>query len=301
MTHRVFLSSTFADLAEHRAAVQSGLRQLGVVDVSMEHFGARDERPADECVRLVRDESDLFVGIYAHRYGYVPGGWDCSISELEYRAASDARLPRFVYLIDENHPWLPGYIDYGEPHDRLLTFKTSLTQRHFCQTFAGKEDLTAKVVADVGRHIAMSATPKVGPGLPIQDIGIDSYRGMPTETPDEWNGRRNGVYSHNRGLFLTHVIKPSAKPGQEFDVFIYLLRHKSNDVSDVRVADFFLGPYWENKVFSAIERQGFIGISTSAYGTFLCLCRVTFMDGFQLDLERYIDFEAARVGQAEAR
>jgi hypothetical protein len=72
MTHRVFLSSTFTDLAGHRRAVQNGIRQLGAIDVSMEHFGARDERPADECVRLVQQESDLFVGIYAHRYGYGP-------------------------------------------------------------------------------------------------------------------------------------------------------------------------------------------------------------------------------------
>ena len=70
MNHRVFLSSTFTDLAEYRKTVQGAIRQLGAVDVSMEHFGARDERPVDECIRLVRQESDLFVGIYAHKYGY---------------------------------------------------------------------------------------------------------------------------------------------------------------------------------------------------------------------------------------
>lgn len=111
MQHRVFLSSTFTDLAEHRKAVQVALDQLGVVDVSMEHFGARDERPANECVRLVQQESELFVGIYAHRYGYVPEGNEISISEMEYKAASEAALPRFIYLVDENYPWLPAYID----------------------------------------------------------------------------------------------------------------------------------------------------------------------------------------------
>ena len=44
----------------------------------MEHFGARDERPADECMRLVRDESDLFVAIYAHKYRYIPDGSETS-------------------------------------------------------------------------------------------------------------------------------------------------------------------------------------------------------------------------------
>src|SRR5271169_56365 len=113
MTPRVFISSTFTDLAEHRRTVQDALRQLGVIDVSMEHFGARDERPVDECLRLVREESDLFVGIYAHRYGYVPDGAEFSISEMEYKAASDVPLPRFIYLIDENQLWLPAHIDTG--------------------------------------------------------------------------------------------------------------------------------------------------------------------------------------------
>ena len=67
MIHRVFLSSKLSDLQDYRQTVQGAIRQLGAIDVSMEHFGARDERPADECMRLVRDESDLFVGIYAHK------------------------------------------------------------------------------------------------------------------------------------------------------------------------------------------------------------------------------------------
>jgi hypothetical protein len=298
MNHRVFLSSTFTDLAEHRRAVQGAIRQFGATDVSMENFGARDERPADECVRLVRQESDLFVGIYAHRYGYIPNGADISISEMEYNAASEVSLPRFIYVIDESQPWLPAHIDTGTNHQRLLLFKAALLRRHICQSFGGQDQLAAKVVADVGRHIAMRAATKVGPGIPVQDIGIESLRGPAPETPDDWNARRNAVYADQRGVFLTHIIKPSAKPGQTFDVCIYLIRHKSEDLSDIRVAEFFLGPYWENKVFPAIWQDGFIGISTSAYGTFLCICRVTFSDGTQVYLERYIDFEMQRTGGA---
>lgn len=297
MNHRVFLSSTFTDLADYRSTVQGAIRQLGAIDVSMEHFGARDERPADECIRLVSQESDLFVGIYAHKYGYVPDGDEFSISEMEYKAASEASLPRFIYIVDENQPWLPAYIDSGTSREKLLSFKATLLKRHICQRFGNQDQLATKVVADVGRHIAMQATPKVGPGIPpIKDIGIESLRGTVSETPDEWNARRNAIYTAQRNVFLTHIIRPSSKPGQTFDVFIYLIRHKSDDFSDIRVAEFFLGPYWENRVFPAVEQNGFIGISTSAYGTFLCICRVTFTDGTSVYLERYIDFEMQRTG-----
>jgi hypothetical protein len=123
MPHRVFLSSTFTDLAEHRKAVQDAIRQLGAVDVSMEHFGARDERPMSECVRLVQKESDLFVGIYAHRYGYIPDGSDVSISETEYKAASEMPLPRFIYMVDDNQPWIPAHIDAGDNASNLMRSK----------------------------------------------------------------------------------------------------------------------------------------------------------------------------------
>lgn len=300
MATRVFLSSTYADLAGHREAVQAALRKLGAIDVSMENFGSREERPLDECIRLVSEESDVFVGIYAHRYGFVPDGQDRSISELEYRAAGDATLPRFIYLVDDNQPWRPAFIDRGAAADRLAEFKEGLLKRHMCQTFGTEDQLATKVVADLGRHMAVAKAQRVGPGLLLRDIGVDSLRGAAPETPDEWNARRNDVYNEHRRLFLTHILRPSKKPGQQFDVFIYLIRHKSTDFSDVRVAEFFLGPYWENRVFAAVEQDGFIGISTAAYGTFLCLCRVTFSDGSHIFLERYIDFESHRTGAAEA-
>ena len=296
MTNQVFLSSTYTDLASHRDAIQAALRKLGAIDVSMENFGAREERPVDECLRLVREECDTFVGVYAHRYGFVPDGYDKSISELEYRAAGDAAIPRFIYLVDENHPWLPAHIDRGSSADQLAAFKQALLKRHMCQTFGTEDQLATKVVAALGRHMALARAQRVGPGIALQDIGVDSLRGAAPETTDEWNVRRNGVYEKHRNIFLTHVIRPSQKPGQQFDVFIYLVRHKSTDFSDVRVAEFFLGPYWENRVFPAVERDGFIGISTAAYGTFLCICRVAFSDGQHLFLERYIDFESHRTG-----
>jgi hypothetical protein len=266
----------------------------------MENFGARDERPVAECVRLVQEESDIFVGIYAHRYGHIPDGSNCSISELEYRAATDAKLPRFLYLVDEQQPWLPAHIDRGDQKERLDGFKASLQKHHICQTFGSWDQLATKVVADVARHIAFKTTRRVGPGIPVEDIGLESLRGPVVETPDEWNQKRNEIYARNHNLFLTHVIQPSNRPGQSFDVFIYLIRHKSQDFSDVRFAEFYLGPYWENKIFPAVERAGFIGISTAAYGTFLCLCRVTLANGITITLDRYIDFEAQRTGGAEA-
>lgn len=299
MAYRIFLSSTFNDLKDYRLIVQNAIRQLGAVDVSMEHFGARDERPLEACINIIQKESDLFVGIYAHRYGYIPDDQLLSITEMEYKSASDINLPRFIYIIDENQPWLPAYIDGGENKAKFDIFKKHLLKHHICQSFGSGDQLATKVVADIGRHIAIRDATRVGPGIPVQDIGMESMRNPAEKQQSNWSQLRRSIKTKNRNIYLTHFIRPSTKPDQQFDIYIYLMKHRSNDLSEIAFAEFYMGRYWNNKVFPAVVQNGFIGISTAAYGPFLCLCQVTFQDGEKVLLNRYIDFEAYQTGGAE--
>ncbi len=59
---KVFLSSTYIDLIEHRKAAHVALEQLGLHVIGMESFGARPEDSTTACLKEVK-ESDLFVGI----------------------------------------------------------------------------------------------------------------------------------------------------------------------------------------------------------------------------------------------
>lgn len=153
MADRIFVSSTFVDLKNHRAAVREVIQKLGARDVSMEVLGARDERPLSECVRLVKEESDLFVGIYAHRYGFVPEGGTISITEAEYIAATEAHIPRLIFVVDEDASWPPKLIDYDVPRKQLERFKAHLRANHICESFSDPKDLAAKVAASVGREM----------------------------------------------------------------------------------------------------------------------------------------------------
>lgn len=186
---------------EHRKTVQVAIRQLGGIDVSIENFGALEERPTDECIRLVQQESDVFVGIYAHRYGYVPDGAELSISEMEYKAASEVSFPRFIYIVDGNHPWRPGYIDMGESRARLVAVKGALQRRHICQVFDTHDHLAAKVAADVGRHIVLQKTKKVGAISPAPSISFESLQLASIEIPEQWNEQHNAFYAEHRGIF----------------------------------------------------------------------------------------------------
>jgi pYEATS domain-containing protein involved in immunity len=115
------------------------------------------------------------------------------------------------------------------------------------------------------------------------------------ELEPDWANKRNSIYEKNQGLFLSHVISPSTEKGQKYDIFIYLVRHKSKLFDDVLYAEFFLGRYWGNKIYKETVKDGLIGISTAAYGPFLCTCKVSMKDGSVVNLHRYIDFEMGRV------
>lgn len=287
MPHRVFVSSTFSDLKEHREAVLAGIRQLGAHEVAMENFGARDERPKDECVRVIREESDFFVGIYAHRYGHVPHGDAVSITETEYEAASQARLPRLIYLVDDATPWMPQYIDRGSAADQLEALKRRLRSRHVYRPFGTPDQLRADVCADLGREILRRELARVGnPGEPSTAVDVH----VTPDGVDEWNAYRYAIYAEQHDVFLVHTAVPSSAPGQRFDAFIYLARHHSSDLSVVRHAEFFLGPYWGNRVFKVENRGGYIGITVSAFAAFLCTCRITFRHGRSVRTSRYVDY-----------
>lgn len=111
------------------------------------------------------------------------------------------------------------------------------------------------------------------------------------ENKDDREKERTKIYEENKGYFLTHLLFPSSKAGQKFDILIYLIRHKSQNLSEVKKAEFFFGHMWGNQVFEVTPNNNRVGISASAYGPFLCTCKLYLVDGSVLDLHRYIDFE----------
>jgi hypothetical protein len=100
-------------LIEHRRYAADAIERLGQQTSRMEVFGARPEEPLEACIQEI-DQSDLFVGIYAHRYGYIPEGSDVSITESEFQYAKRKEKALLCFIVDEDHPWPPPMID-GDP------------------------------------------------------------------------------------------------------------------------------------------------------------------------------------------
>jgi hypothetical protein len=153
MVHKVFVSSTKIDLPRHRTAVKEALIKCGYFPVEMDDFGARDVDPVTGCLRLVA-ESQLFLGIYAWRYGYVPPGATRSITAEELEQARRLGKPRFCFLVDESYPWAaePGVpAESAEQAALLEAFKESLRCERMVASFTTPEQLALEVITALRR------------------------------------------------------------------------------------------------------------------------------------------------------
>ncbi len=107
---RVFISSTLEELAEERAAALRAIRRLHLVPVWFES-GARPH-PPQSMYRAYLEQSQIFVGIYWQRYGWVGPGMEISGLEDEFRLA--AGKPMLLYLkrpAPDQEPGLSAMID----------------------------------------------------------------------------------------------------------------------------------------------------------------------------------------------
>jgi len=91
---RVFVSSTLQELADERAASREAIQRLRLTPVMFE-MGARPHPPRD-LYRAYLAQSDVFVGIYWQRYGWIAPSETVSGLEDEYLLAK--QIPKLVYI-----------------------------------------------------------------------------------------------------------------------------------------------------------------------------------------------------------
>jgi len=118
----------------------------------MEVFGARPLEATTACLEEIRD-SELLVGIYAHRYGYVPGGQLKSITEQEFEFALEEKKPTFCFIVDEEYPWSPKHVELEPGRTRLQEFLQRLRETVVTDSFTTPEDLAFKVASSLGRFL----------------------------------------------------------------------------------------------------------------------------------------------------
>jgi len=149
MAQAVFISSTSKDLPEHRAAVDKAIRGLELRPINMDDFGAQPGGAAGVSLREVR-KADIFIGIIAKRYGYVPAGMEKSVTEQEYDEAVKRRIPRLMYLLDPEYEWPADRIEADETAQaKLAAFRQRIEANEVRRLFTTPDRLSSYVVTDL--------------------------------------------------------------------------------------------------------------------------------------------------------
>ena len=149
---KIFISSTFIDLIDHRAVVAEALERMNLSIGRMEVIGAKPQEPKEACLSLL-DDCEVFVGIYAYRYGFIPDGDDKSITEQEYDFAKQKNKDMFCFLIDENEAWIPKFIEDGPGREKLISFKGRIKAEFAVDFFTKPADLAYKVTTSLSSFI----------------------------------------------------------------------------------------------------------------------------------------------------
>jgi predicted ATPase len=186
---RVFVSSTLSELAEERAAVARAVTALRLTPVLFE-LGARPHPPR-ELYRAYLAQSDIFVGLYWQRYGWI--GPDMDVSGLEDEFRLSRGIPRLLYVkapAPEREPRLAALIAEleAEGADSYRPFRTPrelarlvrddlallLSERFTSATRSGRvpEPIGSPAPEQpVTRSLPVTSTSLIGREQDIADVG----------------------------------------------------------------------------------------------------------------------------------
>jgi tetratricopeptide (TPR) repeat protein len=148
------ISSTVRGLPEHRKEVMDACLRQGMFPMMMEHLPASNAEAISISLKLV-DEADIYIGVFAHYYGYVPkenNTQQISITEMEYERAVARKIPRLIFVIGKAHPLIIDDMEQGIGADKLKAFKERVLNENIVNFFNSPTDLRAHVINSLSQY-----------------------------------------------------------------------------------------------------------------------------------------------------
>lgn len=193
---KAMISSTARDLPKHREQVESACHRLQVfASEMMENLSAEDANAVEVSLRLV-NQADVYIGIFAYRYGFVPefnNPSGISITEMEYNRAVERGIPRLIFFMHDDHDVKPADVEKGPGAEKLEQLKKRIGNERVAAFFKNPEDLRAHVIQAVSQWKAQAAA-----GQPVAPQQFHSV--LPLTLPPEPYVAHPYVLSQATGL-----------------------------------------------------------------------------------------------------
>jgi hypothetical protein len=149
MPTAVFISSSVEDSAPHYQAATQAVRDLGflALEVLPQHIHSQDRLAVS---LQVLAQSEIFVGLYAERYGAILPKEQLSLAERLYEEAIQQRLPRLVYILSPTVAQDIPNADSNGAMIRMFLDRLKADNPHL-RHFSSPQDLADKLRFDLGR------------------------------------------------------------------------------------------------------------------------------------------------------
>lgn len=145
------ISSTAVDLPDHRRQVMNACVRQSFFPIAMEDLPARDATGIQVSMEMV-DQADIYIGVYAWRYGWVPPGSEISITEMEFNRAVERKQRGelkeiLIFVMHDEHEILPRSLEAdAHAQQKLKRLKERASSGRVRKEFRNSDDLRGLVV-----------------------------------------------------------------------------------------------------------------------------------------------------------
>ena len=135
---KAYISATLEDLKECRQAVRNALSQLELGFKTMEVYVAEGRAPLERCLKDI-DACEIYIGIFAWRYGYIPLGETKSITHLEFEHAVRSNKHCLIFLLDDKALWPVLHVDRGPAAAKVDELRRIVSAAYLCKFFTSAD------------------------------------------------------------------------------------------------------------------------------------------------------------------
>jgi hypothetical protein len=149
-----------------------------MLPMMMEHLPTTSDDAIKASLKMV-DEADLYLGIFAYRYGYIPEGHKLSITEMEYNQAVKRKIPCLIFIMHDDHPIKGSEIEKGARAVKIEALKKRIGKAQVVNFFKSPEELAILVINSLSQHRQSDYRDGIEMDIPLKRNESDEARVIP--------------------------------------------------------------------------------------------------------------------------